>query len=81
MRIIYGAMVGYLWPILWRWWHAPTGMVLQQPAVPPVIQQLLLIMAAGVFASGLRDLYAALGLPGGNWPWPREIGKHAAGAA
>jgi hypothetical protein len=29
----------------------------------------LLAMAAGVLLSGLRDLYAALGLPGGGWPW------------
>jgi hypothetical protein len=31
-------------------------------------------MAAGVTLSGARDLYAALGLPGGNWPWPLETG-------
>jgi hypothetical protein len=30
----------------------------------------LLVMAQGVFLSGARDLYAALGLPGGGWPWP-----------
>ena len=23
----------------------------------------------GVFLSGARDLYAALELPGGSWPW------------
>jgi hypothetical protein len=27
------------------------------------------IMAAGVFASGVRDLYAAYELPRGGWPW------------
>jgi hypothetical protein len=31
---------------------------------------MLLAMAAGVLLSGLRDLYAALVLPGGAWPWP-----------
>ncbi len=29
-------------------------------------------MAVGVFLSGIRDLYAALGLPGGAWPWKEE---------
>lgn len=24
---------------------------------------------SGVCLSGARDLYAALGLPGGSWPW------------
>jgi hypothetical protein len=32
----------------------------------------LTVMALGVFVSGLRDLYAALELPHGNWPWVRE---------
>lgn len=30
---------------------------------------LLAVMAVGVFLSGLRDLYAAFGLPHGSWPW------------
>jgi hypothetical protein len=29
----------------------------------------LTAMAIGVFASGVRDLYAALDLPHGGWPW------------
>jgi hypothetical protein len=32
-------------------------------------------MAAGVLASGARDLYAALELPNGNWPWRPERAK------
>jgi len=27
------------------------------------------VVAVGVLLSGLRDLYAALGLPKGGWPW------------
>ena len=29
----------------------------------------LVVMAAGVFVSGARDLYAAARLPHGDWPW------------
>jgi hypothetical protein len=32
----------------------------------------LSVLAAGVFLSGVRDLYASLGLPGGDWPWTSE---------
>jgi len=74
MGIIYGAMVGYLIPVMWRWHDAPTGLVLQPAPAPVLLRQLLLLFAAGVLASGLRDLYASLGLPGGNWPWPRQVG-------
>jgi hypothetical protein len=31
-------------------------------------------MTGGVFASGLRDLYAALALPHGSWPWTAPAG-------
>jgi len=37
--------------------------------LPRAIAVALLVMAAGVLLSGLRDLYVALGLPGGGWPW------------
>ena len=47
----------------------PTALVWLRLFTSAVI---LLIMAVGVFLSGVRDLYAALGLPGGNWPWPKE---------
>ena len=37
--------------------------------IPDTLQRGLFVMAAGVFLSGLRDLYAALDLPLGSWPW------------
>jgi hypothetical protein len=40
--------------------------------VPAELVWLLTLMAVGVFVSGARDAYAALGLPGGAWPWARE---------
>ncbi len=69
MGIIYGAMLAYLLPHLWAWRSAPTGFAPQTASVPNELRWLLLVMAAGVFLSGLRDLAAALGLPHSNWPW------------
>ncbi len=68
MGIIYGTMVANLLPVMWHWWSLPTGLV--PAAVEPVLLGwALTTMAVGVFVSGVRDLYAALGLPGGGWPW------------
>jgi hypothetical protein len=39
---------------------------------PAVLQRGLVLMAVGVLLSGLRDLYAALELPYGSWPWKLE---------
>ena len=72
MGIIYGAMLGYLLPVLWAWLNRPTGLVYSPFPVPELLRWSLLAMAIGVLLSGFRDLYAALGLPGGSWPWPRE---------
>ncbi len=71
MGILYGAMVANLLPVLWHWWSLPTALVAVPPegAPPLLLRASLLLMAVGVLASGLRDLYAALGLPGGGWPW------------
>ena len=72
MAIIYGAMTGWLVPVMWGWWQLPTRLAAWQPDVPGTLVTVLLIMAAGVFLSGVRDLYAALGGPYGNWPWPKS---------
>jgi hypothetical protein len=69
MGILYGAMTANLIPVMWAWWSMPTMFA---PASPPVAESLRLVlalMAAGVFASGVRDLYAATGLPHGGFPW------------
>lgn len=70
MGIVYGGMVGRLIPVLWHWWTLPTALIADKPQVPDWLIAILLMMAAGVFLSGVRDLYAAMGLPHGNWPWP-----------
>lgn len=78
MAILYGAMIANLAPALAAWWAEPTALVVS-PAGPRALRWVLTAMAAGVLLSGLRDLYAALGLPFGGWPWAATAGQ--AGAA
>ena len=70
MGIVYGAMVAHLIPVIAGWWSEPTALAFAPAAVPDWLRWALSAMAAGVFLSGVRDLYAALNLPGGGWPWP-----------
>jgi hypothetical protein len=72
MGIIYGIMVANLLPVLWQWWSLPTGLV-PTAAEPAFLAWALTLMAVGVFVSGLRDLYAALELPHGAWPWHMRV--------
>lgn len=69
MGILYGAMIASLIPALIGWWALPDALALASPDVPVVLRWGLAVMAAGVFASGVRDLYAAYELPHGGWPW------------
>ena len=69
MGILYGAMIACLIPVLLEWWMLPSGLVVVSPPAPDLLRGALLIMAFGVLASGLRDLYAAYELPYGGWPW------------
>src|SRR5216684_2683440 len=69
MGILYGAMLATLVPTLSAWWGSPTGLVVEPATVPQWMRIFVTGMGAGVIGSGLRDLYAALQLPGGGWPW------------
>ena len=69
MGILYGAMIASLVPVLIGWWLLPNAVVVVSPDVPAALRWALAMMAVGVLASGLRDLYAAYGLPHGGWPW------------
>src|SRR5262245_47761282 len=69
MGILYGAMIASLVPVLIAWSLLPSGLVIASPDVPDLLRWGLALMAAGVFVSGIRDLYAALELPHGAWPW------------
>ena len=72
MGILYGAMVAKLIPVLGGWWDRPTAIMVESVEIPAALQWGLLVMAAGVLLSGLRDLYAAIELPNGSWPWTSE---------
>jgi hypothetical protein len=70
MAIIYGAMLANLLPAVLGWRRVETALAPHAAGVVPAgLVWLLTLMSAGVAFSGLRDAYAALGLPGGAWPW------------
>jgi hypothetical protein len=69
MGILYGAMLAVMIPTLHAWWGSPTGLVFKTAPIPGWTCTTLSAMGVGVLASGFRDLYAALALPGGAWPW------------
>jgi hypothetical protein len=72
MGIVYGAMLAYLAPNLRNWWFAPTGLRVSPVPVLLNFRWTMPVLAAGVFLSGVRDLCAALELPGSAWPWGRR---------
>jgi hypothetical protein len=69
MAIVYGAMIANLAPVALDWWQQPTAWLAVVHDVSPLLRWTLAAMAVGVFASGIRDFWAALGLPGGDFPW------------
>jgi len=69
MGILYGAMVAQLIPLMLTWWRGPTALASTPAGIPDLLRWALTMMAAGVLASGVRDLYAAFELPHGGWPW------------
>lgn len=69
MGIMYGAMLASLAPTLISWWGSPAALSIAPATISGWMRVVLTAMGAGVLVSGLRDLYAALGLPGGGWPW------------
>lgn len=69
MGILYGAMLATLAPTLISWWESPTALTTAFAPITRWMRITLTVMGLGVVASGLRDLYAPVGLPGGGWPW------------
>jgi hypothetical protein len=74
MAIIYGAMLANLLPALDSWRRETTALAPHTSGVSAWLVWLLTLMASGVAASGARDAYAAMGLPGGGWPWGEAVG-------
>jgi len=69
MAIIYGAFLANLVPELLSWSAAPTGFAPSTAAAPDALKVALAALGCGVLLSGIRDAYAAAGLPGGAFPW------------
>ena len=69
MGILYGAMLAMLIPTFLAWWQRTTALVFAPAPIPTWTGIALTAMGVGVLISGVRDLYAALELPGGAWPW------------
>ncbi|MCZ6690353.1 MAG: hypothetical protein O7H41_12175 [Planctomycetota bacterium] len=69
MGVLYGAMLACLVPTILSWLRSPTALAFSPAPIAAWLRIALSMMALGVLISGLRDLYAALGLPYGSWPW------------
>jgi hypothetical protein len=69
MAIVYGAALFALAPSILAWSTRPTAFAPLDESVPFPVRVVLPLMSAGVFLSGVRDAYAALGGPGGAFPW------------
>lgn len=74
MGIVYGAMLAFVVPAMQIWWSRPTKLTLSPPLVAEPLRWFLVVMAVGVFLSGVRDLCAAAGLRGSTWPWAPALG-------
>jgi len=62
-------MADFVLPVLRGAWELPTALAVAPAEVPPGLRWVLTAMAAGVFASGVRDPYATSLRPGAAWPW------------
>ena len=69
MAIVYGGVLSCLAPAMLAWWSQPTGFAVHDEPISLAMKTALSAMAIGVFLSGLRNAYAALGWPGGAFPW------------
>jgi len=69
MGIVYGSMLAAMAPSLVEWMSEPAGIVLANYSLPGWYLYGLTVMGAGTLLSGIRDLYASAGLPGGSFPW------------
>jgi hypothetical protein len=62
MAVVYGVFLAHLFPHLRAWLSEPTGFRLQE-GVPAVLQALGVLLGTGVLLSGVRDFFAARGVP------------------
>jgi hypothetical protein len=62
MGLVYGAALATAAPVILSWWMMSTGITDETTAIPAGLRYVMIVMAFGVSASGLRDLSAALEL-------------------
>ena len=61
MAILYGGFLAHFIPVLMTSASAPTGFV-EHGVAPPIGGWVFVLMACGVWASGLRDFLATVGV-------------------
>jgi hypothetical protein len=69
LGVLYGIFLATLFPMLYLWWEAPSGLAFQTLTAPFSLQIALSVMGSLSFLSGLRDLFAAFAVPYSAWPW------------
>jgi hypothetical protein len=76
MGIVYGAMLAFAVPTMQIWLSRPTKLTLSPPVVAEPLRWFLVVMAVGVFLSGVRDLCAAAGLRSSTWLGRQHSDQH-----
>ena len=69
MGIVYGAMLAYMVPTLRSWWSQSSQLIASSPPIGVALRWVMILMAMGVFVSGVRDLCASVGVRHSGWPW------------
>jgi hypothetical protein len=69
MGIIYGSMLAAMTPTVVAWLGQPTALTAAHHPLPSWFLVALTLMGVGTLLSGVRDAYAAAGLPGCSYPW------------
>ena len=69
MGIVYGAMLAYMVPTLRSWWSQSSQLIVSSPPIGVTLRWVMILMAMGVFVSGVRDLCASVGVRHSGWPW------------
>jgi len=78
MGIIYGSMLAVMAPTIVEWLGEPTSLTAADHALPMWFLLGLSLMGVGTLLSGVRDAYAAAGLPHCSYPWkPLAIAEDA----
>lgn len=73
MGIVYGAMLADMVPTLRSWWSESTKLIVSSPPIGTTLRWVMILMAVGVFLSGVRDFCASVGVRHSGWPWVKPL--------